>query len=193
VWNWLQDALTPLRPLCDEWCLHVWEVAETWLAGFATLAAVLVSLSLARRERVQLRVSAGHRIVVGAGAAEPYPQFVIIRVRNPGARNAIVEGIGWRRRPWRKLHGYQTFGFGGPPADVNAGASREFFISLDDAELNWGGEFVRDFVGRWPRLAVRLIRVQAWTPAGDLFSAPLDSSLREWLVAKANSGVVPPI
>ncbi len=84
------------------------EVAGAWFSGLATLAAVILSLVLARRDRIQLRISAGHRITVGPGAIEPYPNFLFIQVRNVGNRMAKIDGIAWRKRPWLKLHGNAT-------------------------------------------------------------------------------------
>jgi hypothetical protein len=189
--EWLAHLLNPLRGYCDEWCLHVWEAAGTWFAGLATFGAVLVSLMLARRDLIRLRVSAGHRIAVQPGDAEPFPEFLSIAVRNVGSRPAVVEGIGWRRRPWRKLHGYQlwypTAGYPGPPAKVDPGGACYFKLPLDDPQVKWGEWFLKDFVGRWPRIGAYFIRVLAWTPAGDQFSAFLEPSLRKWLVEKAAS------
>jgi hypothetical protein len=189
--DWLVHLLNPLRPLCDAWCLHVWETLGAWFAGLATFAAVVVSLLLARRDQIRLRVSAEHRIEVGGRRVEPPPEFLYITVRNVGSRSAIVEGVGWRRRPWGKLHGYQAFdptaGFPAPPVKVAAGSAHHFRLPLNHTEMQWGESFLKDFVGRWPRLGVRLVRAHAWTPAGDQFYAPLEESLRRWLIAKADS------
>jgi hypothetical protein len=185
--QWLIHLLNPLRPLCDEWCLHLWETAGTWLAGVATLLAVIVSLVLARRDRIRLGISAGHRIEVVPGAAGPYPEFLVIAVRNVGSRPATIEGIGWHRRfarRWR--HAYQLFnieGYPGPPVTITPGGAHHFKLPI----AQWGGWFVKDFVGRWPRLRVRFIRVQTWTPAGDKFYGPLESGLRDWLIEKASN------
>lgn len=189
--RWFLHALDPLQAVCGNWCLHFWEVVGVWFTGLATLAAVLVSLVLARREGIRIRVSAGHRLAVGFGEHPPWPQLLVITVRNVGSRRAIVEGVGWRRRPWRKLHGYQVFaptmGYPSPPAAIEPGDSRSFALPLSDGEMQWGEHFVRDFVGRWPRIGVHLIRVQAWTPTGTRCSSFLEPSLKEWLVEKANA------
>jgi hypothetical protein len=42
--QWLLTLLNPMRPLCDDWCLHLWEVVGVWFTGFATFAAVVTSL-----------------------------------------------------------------------------------------------------------------------------------------------------
>jgi len=191
VLKWLLHALDPVQAVCGNWCLHFWEVVGVWVTGAATFAAVVVSLVLARREGIRIEVSAGHRLLVQAGQQPPWPELVVITVRNVGSRSAKIEGLGWRRRPWRKLHGYQQFdptaGFPGPPAVIEPGDSRSFSLPLNDYQMQWGEHFVRDFVGRWPIIGVNFIRVIAWTPAGTRCSAFLEPSLKEWLVAKAQS------
>jgi hypothetical protein len=191
VLSWLLHALDPVQATCSNWCLHFWEVVGVWFTGLATFAAVVVSLALARREGVRISVSAGHRLAMGAGLEPPFPERLVISVRNVGTRAATIEGVGWRRRPWGKLHGYQQFeptaGYPGPPATVEPGDARDFSLPLDDTRIQWGKYFVRDFVGRWPRVAVHLIRVMAWTPSGTRCSAFLEPSLKQWLVARAES------
>lgn len=188
--TWFLHALDPVNTVCGDWCLHFWEVVGIWFTGLMTLAAVLVSLALARREGIRLAVSAGHRMLVQEGHEPPWPELLVITVRNVGSRRAVIEGAGWRRRPWSKLHGYQHFGAGlkyrRPPATIEPGESVSFTLPLDDPQIPWGEDFVRNFVGRWPRIGVHLIRVIAWTPSGTRCSAFLEPSLKQWLVAKAN-------
>jgi len=189
--RWILHALDPVQAVCGDWCLHFWEVVGIWFTGLATFAAVVVSLLLARREGLRLSVSAGHRLLVQAAQEPPWPELLVITVRNVGSRRAVIEGAGWRRRPWRKLHGYQhfaaTMGYPSPPASIEPGDSQSFVLPLSDPQLQWGESFVRDFVGRWPRVGVHLIRVIAWTPSGSRCSAFLEPSLKEWLIAKAKS------
>lgn len=187
-------AVASMRSSCDEWCLHVWEVAGIWATGLATFLAVLVSLLLARREGIRLRISARVMTVVGQGQKPPFPEVLVITVRNVGGRPATVEGVAWRQRPWGQLHAYQRFdvpGHAGPPATIEPGKAATFTLPLRDAQVNWEGWFLKDFVGRWPRIGVRLVRVTAWTPAGDKCSAFLDSSLKEWLIKRAGKTPIP--
>ncbi len=189
--KWLLHSLEPVQAVCGDWCLHFWEVVGVWFTGLMTLAAVIVSLALARREGIRLKVSAGHRLLVQQGQEPPWPEVLMITVRNVGSRRAVIEGAGWRRRPWSKLHGYQEFaptmGYPSPPAACEPGESRSFALPLGDQQMQWGEHFVRDFVGGWPRVGVHLIQVIAWTPAGTRCSAFLEPSLKQWLVAKAKS------
>jgi hypothetical protein len=185
----VMQVLEPFRPACDQWCLLAWETAGVWLSGLATFAAVVVSLLLARRDRIHLKISAGHRILIGPGSTQPYPQLLSILIRNVGTRPATVESIAWRKRPWRKLHGLQTFhptaGYPGPPANIQPGQSHNFMLPLDAQGVEWVESFLRDFVGRPPWIGVHFVRVIAYTPAGDQFSASMESSLKKWLLEEA--------
>jgi hypothetical protein len=187
--HWFQHALDPLAKICDEWCLHFWEVVGIWFTGIATFAAVLVSLALARREGIRMTVSAGVRDLVRRGSEPPFPEVLSITVRNIGSRPAPIEGIAWRRRPWSSRYVYQLFdaegGFPGPPITVDVGKSATFMLPLSDrSRVQWGDEFLHDFAGRYPNLGLRLVQVRAWTPAGHRCSAFLESSLRQWIIDK---------
>jgi hypothetical protein len=145
------------QSVCDDWCLHFWEVVGIWFTGTATFAAVVVSLVIARREGIRIKVSAGHRIVVGPGSQPPYPEILAITVRNVGSRPAIIEGIGWRRRPWGTLGGYQLFdpegGHPGPPVKIEAGNRHTFKLPIGGSR-QWGNWFVREMVGSNPKIGV---------------------------------------
>lgn len=187
--DWLLHSLDPVRAVCSAWCLHFWETVGIWFTGFATFAAVLVSLALARREGIRIKVSAGVYLDVVPGGAPPFPELLTITVRNVGSRPAQIEGIAWRRRPWSKRHALQLFnvpGHPGPPATVVPSSAQRFTLPISRTGAGWSEWFVRDFVGRCPRIGVHLIRVTAYTPAGDQCSAFLDSSLKDWLVEWAD-------
>jgi hypothetical protein len=184
--HWFAHTLEPLQAVCNDWCLHWWEAVGAWFTGLATFGAVLVSLALARREGIRFKVSASCLRVW----EPPYPEVLVITVRNVGSRPVTIEGVGWRRRPWGRLHGYQTFnapGFPGPPAVIAEGNSHRFSLPLSTGDVQWAEPFLRDFVGGWPRIAVHLVRVRAWTPAGNTATAFLDPSLKKWLVRRATS------
>lgn len=185
--DWMLHLLNPLNSVCDEWCLHFWEVVGIWFTGIATFAAVLLSLALARREGIRMTISAGVRDLIRPGTEPPFPEVLSITVRNIGSRPAPIEGVAWRRRPWSSRYAYQFFdlagGFPGPPVTVDVGKSVTFMLPLSDRRrVRWGEEFLDDFAGRYPSLGVRLVRVHAWTPAGHRCSSFLESSLRKWII-----------
>src|SRR5208283_5690391 len=67
---------------------------------------------------------------VGQGSVRPFPEALVIKIRNIGGRPAQIESIAWRRRPWGSLYALQTFdpenGYPGPPATIDAGNARTF-------------------------------------------------------------------
>lgn len=176
---------------CGAWCLHVWEVVGVWATGLATFLSVVVSLSLARRAGVRLTVSARAMALVGAGPGQyPFTGVVLIKVKNVGGRPATIEGVGWQRRPWGNQYAYQIFDparFPGPPVTIEPGNAHTFQLPLDDPKFPWTEWMLKHFVGRWPQVGVRLVRVTAYTPTGDHCYAFLDTGLRRWLLAKTRA------
>jgi hypothetical protein len=160
-----------------------------WFTGIATFAAVLLSLMLARREGIRLKISAQAGNEVVAGRAPPFPEILLINVRNVGSRIATIEGIAWRRRPWSKRGGLQLFdptgGHPGPPATIPPGGAHRFTLPISRTGAYWSEWFLKSMVGPHPRIGVHLIRVFAYTPAGDKCSAWLDNSLKDWLIERA--------
>lgn len=57
--------------------VEFWKFINTfapWLSALGTIAAVVVSLYLARRDKsIRLEVSAGHRLLATPGVKGPYP------------------------------------------------------------------------------------------------------------------------
>lgn len=75
--------------------IQIWVAVGTWLAGLATVAAVIVSLWLSRRsEGVRLDVHAGLRVVV-IGDGSPFQENASILVTNLGDRAVTVNSVGW--------------------------------------------------------------------------------------------------
>ena len=89
-----------------------WEFINTfapWFAAIGTLAAVIVSLYLARQDRrIKLMVSAGHRKMVTPGKQGKHPDYIVISVTNVGHREAQVTGLGWEVGLIKKEQAYQS-------------------------------------------------------------------------------------
>ena len=166
-----------IERVCTTYCLRFWEVVGIWLTGIATSSAVIVSLMFSRRDRPKIKVSAGIRIIIGGEATdnlfEDYPQYLAIAIRNVGNRPVKIEGIGWHKLKPFNLHAYQTVppqpGGITLPYTLPEGDSVSLYMALDDPDVEWGPEFAKNFVGRWPKISVRFIRVTAWNPIGDTF------------------------
>ncbi|MDT9678133.1 hypothetical protein F6R97_26805 [Pseudomonas sp. JV414] len=79
--------------------IQILNAISTWVAGVATLAAVVVSLHLARRaDRVRVRISVGLRLVF-AGDGTPAEEHVGFTIVNLGDRSVTVNAIGWHVGP----------------------------------------------------------------------------------------------
>src|SRR5579859_6306083 len=97
-----------LGSVCSEYCLHFWEVVGVWVSGFATVAAVIVALVIARRSGPVLRISADIIVLITAGEGPPHPEYVGITVVNSGERECTIQGIGWRGPRWHRKHAVQN-------------------------------------------------------------------------------------
>lgn len=76
-----------------------WELYNSfsnWLSAIGTLAAVIVSLYLARRSgRPRAKVSVGHRIVITPGDKREPPEVIVFRIVNTGdQRSASPISVG---------------------------------------------------------------------------------------------------
>jgi len=184
-------VLDDVERICDIYCLQFWQTVGIWLAGLATTAAVILSLWLTRRQRPQLRVSAGYRETKIHGFLDDRQPCLAISVLNVGERAVSIAGISWRKSPWSRHHGSQDI----PeqmkgltlPHRLPHGESVTLYIALNDPTIPWADSIVRHFLGRWPKLSVRLLRVSAYTQTGEAFYAPVEESLRSHLLEAASS------
>ena len=60
-----------------------WDIVNgfaNWLAAIGSIAAAVVALYIANRSaRPTARLSVGHRISIGSGSTEPYPEYAVDR------------------------------------------------------------------------------------------------------------------
>lgn len=146
-----------------------WAAIGQIAGALGSFAAVATALYLARREeRPKLRLNAGIRIIIGHGDGPPYPEFVVVTIRNTGLTTAHINQFGWRTGSWRfsrpkwltRQFAVQTPGQTGmgfdPPYEVPPGQSRSTFLRMPDflagIEKKKGPSF---FAREWPRLGVR--------------------------------------
>ena len=114
--------------------IQVWMVVGTWLAGIATVAAVIVALHLARRaEKVRLKVHVGHRVVV-IGDGSPFQEHVSISVTNLADRAVTINSVGWaigkgsqRRYCLQPVSGPFTTQY---PVELTHGKNGNFLVSF---------------------------------------------------------------
>jgi hypothetical protein len=164
----------------------VWRFINTfapWFSAVGTLSAVVLSLYLARRDKnVRLKVSAGHRIIVGPGSQEPYPEYLSIYIVNIGHRDAQIINIGWKVGIFKKRYAVQSAINDGMsstiPVRLKDGEEAKFLIPLNK-ETNWLREFGKKMLYPFPWLQAHFIKIQAYTSLGDTFEEKIEKSLRQ--------------
>lgn len=161
------------------------EVVGIWIASIGTVAAVVVALWLAQRDRrpsLELRIT---HVLMISGYGGPTPEFISVRITNKGIRPATIEGIGWRsgwfvRLPFlkRKEAIQRTDLYAANPSmpiELADGDVANFLIPVvltDGSNWYYGGitEMVQGRFDRWT------FRGLAWTTRGEMIVAkPNDS------------------
>jgi len=163
---------------------------SSWLSAIGTVAAVIVALYLARRDkRIRLQVSAGIRLIVTQGIKGKHPDFLTIRVTNIGHREAQLTNIGWKVGFFRKKHAVQTTMRDGISSDLPVrlkdGEEASYYIPLDNRNINWMEDFVKDFMSKYPTIISRSIKIIADTSVGTKFESRIEKGLRDRLVKVA--------
>jgi hypothetical protein len=177
---------------------------EKWAAigqiagALGTFLAVLTSLYLARDSiRPKLSVSAGIRIVIEAGAQEPFPKIIVFDVRNLGMRDVYVDQIGWRvgrwpfRRPDWLARGFavQTFGTvlesTNPPFALAQGRRVTSMLQFEQTIRNINNrDGDRPFFAKvWPIIGIRRSPVfaQVHLSSGETIKARVEKDLERAL------------
>jgi hypothetical protein len=151
-----------------------------WFSAIGTIAAVIVSLRLATRDRnIRLKVSAGHRLLITPGI-EARPEYLNIRVVNIGHRDAQITNIGWKTGVFKKRCAIQILEQNGIssafPIRLKDGEEANYFISLEN---DWLGEFIDKMLKPCPFIQKYFIKVQVFTSLGVEFESNIESSLKK--------------
>ena len=160
--------------------VQLWIVAGTWVAGLATLLAVITSLYLAQRgERVRLNNWVGIRALV-RGDGSPPKDYVCFSVTNVGNRSVKITLIGWvvGRRKGRR-YGIQTLSRSSPdqyPAELTHGESAMFTVSLSGTPP-WTRDFSLKFIDDPSIQSLKTLRAQIYTSVGKTFEVKPESGL----------------
>lgn len=129
--------------------IQIWMVVGTWLAGFATVAAVVVALYLAQRsDSVRLKAYAGLRDFIPDDGS-PVEEHLNISVTNLGERPITINSVGWaigkrkkRRFCIQSVSGRYTKQY---PIELAHGKRADFMVSFR-VTPNWSKEFATGFV-----------------------------------------------
>jgi hypothetical protein len=171
-----------------------WEFINTfadWVSAVGTVAAVWVSLYLARNaSRPKGRVNANVMFLAGGGELSPH--FLDISVANTGDRPFTVTGVGWRvglpfvrRYAYQKTDGAPDYASSDPlPLELQIGRRASWRIDLERVykkdNTTWTQHLATNFLGKWPAIGLWRWRVQAFTSTGQVFMAkPSDDVIRK--------------
>jgi len=195
MWKLLAQVTDALgfrnNPMIDQAVLALLNTIGIWLAGIGTLSAVIVSLYLARKDSiVRLKVYAGHRILVAQNQKEQ-PDFLSIGITNVGFRKVTITGIGWKVGIFKKKYGIQTL-YPNPisdnlPKTLNDGDEARVLIPFKNSQNypNWIDDFPKDFLGKYPKLSSRTLKLQVLTTIGKTFEVKIEAGLRQKLIESA--------
>ena len=164
--------------------ISVWNAIGTWVAGVATLLAVIVSLHLARRsERIRIKGTAGLRVIF-AGDGTPAEEHVQIGVVNHGDRVVIVNSVGWRigkkdeaRFCIQPVSGQWTQDY---PKQLAHGEQASFLVSFR-ATPTWPEHFAKTFVRDVSDKNLKTLRALVHTSLGQTIEVVPEKDLLQRL------------
>ena len=164
--------------------IQIWNAVGTWVAGFGTLAAVVLSLWLAgRSERIDLKVTVGVRQLFG-GDGTPPEENIAFAVTNAGPRPVTVSSVGWRvgrrkaaRYCLQTLCGRYSSQY---PKTLQHGEQSTFMVSFKAAP-NWAHEFATGFVRDLSERNLQTLVAQVHTSVGKTVLAKPERSVLERL------------
>ena len=160
--------------------VQLWLVVGTWVAGLATLLAVITSLWLARRgERVRLKIWVGIRDLVGDDGSR-WGECVCFDVTNVGDRPVTINLIGWvvgkgKKRKFcaQTLSGPFTKQY---PYELTHGQNATFAVWLSETP-NWASDLSTRFIEDPSGKSLETLRAQIYTSMGRTFEVKPESGL----------------
>ena len=122
----------------------------TWLAGLATLGAVIVSLYLARRtDKIKLRAFVNISLKIVRGNSNR-SRYITIMITNEGSRIITINSIAWVVGKKKKSYCMQLFDdpdSANYPVTLTDGQKAIFLIPLETEPLflpKFCGDFIKD-------------------------------------------------
>jgi hypothetical protein len=165
---------------------ETWKFINTfapWLSAIGTIAAVWVSLYLARQERMKLYVGAGHRLIFTPGQKGPHSEYIVIHIVNIGNREAQITNIGWKVGFFKKQRQYaiqviEPDGLSSPlPVLLRYGEQANYYIPLG-GERKWLEGFIKGFYKHHPKSRVKHTKIQISTSLGKTFESTIEKGLQ---------------
>ena len=154
-------------------------VVGTWVAGLATLLAVMTSLHLARRgEKVRLSIFVGIRQQI-RGDGSPGEDHVCFDVTNVGDRPVSITAVGWvvGKRKKRRYCIQPQYGVFSQqcPVELTHGKNAKLMVSLTEVP-HWARDF-KTFLDDTSGQSLKTLRAQVFTSVGQTFEIKPEGSL----------------
>lgn len=169
---------------------ETWRFINTfapWLSAFGTIAAVILSLYLARSDkRIKLDISAGHRIIVIPGNKDYRPNYLYIHIVNIGHREVQIVNIGWKIGFFKIEQSIQTLipndGMSSQmPIRLKDGEEAKYFIPLDE-EPSWIREVIDKSLQPNPKIRIRFMKLHVFTSVGNEFTSRIEKGLKNHIL-----------
>jgi hypothetical protein len=153
----------------------------SWFAAAGSVAAAGVALYLANRaSKPTAQVSVGHRILVGPGSVEPFPEFAVFRIVNTGDRPITITQLGWKVGLFRKRFAVQMFDqaiSSKMPIELTHGQEAVWYLSLALREEPWIEFFAKGILVPNYRTALWTLRAQFFSSVGHVFEGRVEEGL----------------
>lgn len=163
-----------------------WGSIADWVSGFGSLSAAIVALYVAHSaQKVKLRGSCGHRLIVGAN--QPQISVFSISITNISQRPTVITNIGFTFGFWRwKRHGIITYvqdqlGHG-IPKPLSDGETGGWNIPLG-TNNEWLKELSEKFPANWWHIFTWRIHIH--TSNGGTTVLRPEKNIREMLLSIA--------
>ena len=167
----------------------LWDLIGTWLTGLSTLAAVIVSLLLSKRGRLNLKISAGIKQIITPGI-DDVPSYCCIEVVNAGISPANVTSIAWQvgfcSRDRVRVQIFNNVNSHRLPAYIQEGEIARFMLPIQRNNLDdWMVRFSKELLEEYSKLSIRLtMKVCVYTSVGEVFRVKVDKGLIEEIIKK---------
>lgn len=165
--------------------IQLWNAIGTWVAGFATFAAVVVSLHLARQSsRVKLKAVVGLRLLIGRGS--PQEEVLQFSVTNQGDRPVTISNVGWVIGKGKsQRNALQLFGSAysaSIPKTLAHGERADFLISFTERP-DWLEDFSRKFVMTNDPKMLRTLTAEIYTSVDQTVAVKPEAPLLKRIAA----------
>ncbi|MBW2596010.1 MAG: hypothetical protein JRC93_08550 [Deltaproteobacteria bacterium] len=161
-----------------------WKFINTfagWFSAAGTLIVAVVALYIANRSiRPKVRVWVGHRISIGPGSKEPYPEFIVFGIVNQGERPLAISQIGWKVGLLNKRHAIQQYEESMSsklPVYLAHGEEATWYVPLDARVQPWMEFFAKGMLMPNYKVSCLTLRAQFFSSIGQIFSVKPERTL----------------